>query len=191
MELAPPIICPDLNSLEDLYKKSLPTMFIISSTLYADPSMKKTLVGFLKVESCARLIIIPDKPNLLDDIFINKFKAAVNFCLDEPSRIIISICLAGITIAQHCRHPGASNQARIGVKRIKMENIKYGHPYAIITQKRPYHRYIYQSKKEDSILVGIDRKLTPNEYNGREKLYEVPKKDILSIMEICYELREF
>lgn len=113
------------------------------------------------------------------------------FCQDDPARIMISICLAGITIAEHCHNPSASNQARIGVKRIKMEDIKYGHPYAIITQKSPYHRYVYQSKKEDSILTGIDRKLTPNEYNGREKVCEIPKKDILSIMKICYELREF
>lgn len=39
MKLAPPIICHDLISIEDLYKKSLPTMFIISSSLYADRSI--------------------------------------------------------------------------------------------------------------------------------------------------------
>lgn len=185
------IICPDIALLADLYKKSLPTMFIISSSLYADRFTQKTLTELLKIENCARLIIIPDKPILSDQKFIRKLKAAIMFCQDEPSRIMISICLAGITIAEHCPNTGSSDKMRIGVKRIKMEEITYGHPYNIITENRPFQRYIYRSKNKDTILVGIDQKLTPNEHKGRIKLHEIPKTDILSIMKICYELREF
>lgn len=104
---------------------------------------------------------------------------------------MISICLAGITIAEHCSNPSANNQTRIGVKRIKIEDIIYGHPYTIITETRPYQRYIYRSKNKATILAGIDQKLTPDEFKGRAKLHEIPKTEILSIMKICYELREF
>lgn len=191
MSLSTPTICPDLSLLADLYKKSRPTMFIISASLYADRSMKKMLADLLKIESCARLIIIPDKPKPSDQKFAQKLKAAIMFCQDEPSRIMTSICLAGITIAEHCNNPGANSQTRIGVKRINMEDIIYGHPYTIITETRPYQRYIYRSKNKGTILAGIDQKLTPDEYKGRTKLHEIPKTDILSIMKICYELREF
>lgn len=166
-------------------------MFVVSSSLYRDRPMQKALTDFLKIESCLRVIIIPDRPEPSDQKFIQKLKAAILFCQDEPTRIMTSICLAGITIPEHCPNTSSSDKLRIGVKRIKMEEIIYSHPYNIITENRPYQRYIYRSKNKDTILVGIDKKLTPNEYKARIKLHEISKKDILSIMKICYELREF
>lgn len=78
--LPTPTICPDIALLADLYKKSRPTMFIISASLYADRCMKKMLADLLKIESCARLIIIPDNPKPSDQKFAQKLKAAILFC---------------------------------------------------------------------------------------------------------------
>jgi hypothetical protein len=61
-----------------------------------------------------------------------------------------------------------------------MEDIIYGHPYNIIVHNRPYQRYVYQPKNQDTILAGIDRKITPNEYTGRIKVHEISKKETFS-----------
>ncbi|MCS3797185.1 hypothetical protein GGD38_002544 [Chitinophagaceae bacterium OAS944] len=35
-------------------------------------------------------------------------------CQDEPSGILVSICLAGITIAEHRNKPNTNSQTRFG-----------------------------------------------------------------------------
>jgi hypothetical protein len=191
MGLPSPTISLDLFQLADLYKQSLPAIVITSSSIYRDETMDEVWSNVIKDEIRIRIIIIPDKPNFKDARFASKLKEAINFCIDEPTRIMNSICHAGVTMAEHCNGQRTDDKLKFGVGRIKMKDIIYGHPYNIIAYGRPYQRYIYQSNNKDTLLVGLDPKLNPKEYKRRVKLHEIPKKDILSIMKICYELREF
>lgn len=191
MKLPSSIFCLDLSQLSNLYKQSRPAILLTSSSIYTDKTMDDIWADVIQDEIRIRIIIVPDKPNIKDASFASKLQEAINFCIDEPTRIMNSICLAGVSMSEHCHGQGTDDKLKFGVGRIKIEDIIYGHPYNIIAHNRPYQRYIFQSKNKDAILVGLDPKLNPKEYNRRIKLHEIPKKDILSIMKICYELREF
>ena len=60
--------------------------------------------------------------------------------------LLNSICLAGVTMAEHCDTLRPHEKLQFGVGRIKMKDVIYSHPYNIIAQGTPYQRYISVEK---------------------------------------------
>lgn len=194
LELPPPIICADAMLFPVLYKQVLPAIFITSFANYHDKVIGAKITEAVSDSIRDRIIVISDNFNLNNPIFAKKFEEAILYCLDEPSRIMNSICLVGVTMSAHCRNPQLPNNAKIifGIKRVSLENIKPGYPYFIITHdEKKYCRYVYPSNNSNQILAHVDKKLTPDEYICSMKVHEIHKKDIAGMLEIRYEYREF
>ena len=92
-------------TVPELYQRLLPVTIITSFSLHAIELVAFTLKEVTQHNLHARMIIVCDMLQLQYQQTNKEFKDAIFFCLDEPTRIMKSICLVGITMAKYCKNP--------------------------------------------------------------------------------------
>lgn len=206
LKLPAPVSCMHWSGLGELYKKLRPAIIITEIAIFNDNTLGTEFAEAIKADVLCRKIVLSGKPIVgieNKELIINdketacKLQSAIEFCLEDPDRLLYSICLVGVEYDQYdskTRHKiDLSKAPMAAIKKVKsFEDINWGQFYVVIDKKhRQHYRRVYPSTKKDYYTLKIDRQLTPNEFKSKPVTTEIAVAHILAILSITAEIRAF
>ena len=205
-KLPAPISCMHGSELGELYKKLRPAILITEVAIFNDNTLATEFANAINADVQCRKIVLSGKPIvsienkeliIKDKEITCKLQKAIGFCLEEPDRLLYSVCLVGVKYDQYVSKPGPqidlSKEPMAAIKKLRsFDDIIWGQFYVVIDQKHNQQfRRIYPSPKKNYYTLKIDRQLTPNEFKSKPVTTEIPVADILAILSIVAEIRSF
>jgi hypothetical protein len=201
-----PVTCMHISELNESYMKLRPAIIITEVTIINDKYLGSELANVINTDVRCRKIVLSGKPIVgieNKELIINdkettcKLQRAIQFYLEEPDRLLYSVCLVGVKYAEYVGKLESpidlSKEPMAAIKKLRsFDDIKWGQFYVVIDQKHNQQfRRIYPSPKKDYYTLKIDRQLTPNEFKSKPVTTEMAVADILAILGIVAEIRSF